>query len=131
MKKAIVGNLVKFTFDDGVPAYTFDATKASGTVRDRAILVGFSHSLGDSAALMREVEVNGVKTVRTITEAMRREAVAEKGDWFMSGTLEWNMKSSKARNPIWEAIAAKRGMTYEEYCAERAAKDLAELAEME
>lgn len=134
MKKVIVGNLVKFTFDDNVPAYTFDCTKMSGATRDYAIQFGMCHRLGNAAALSRTVKVNGVETVRTITEAMRREAIVELGTHYESGSADWNIRGSgraPALFPLWEAMAAKRGVEYSVIEAEQMAKMQAELDAME
>lgn len=127
MKKAISGNLVKFTFDDNVAPYTFDTTRCSGAVRAYAIPFAFMHRLGDAAALSR---VNKDGTVRTITEAMRRDVVAELGDHYLTGTDAWEMRASGriVRNAIWEQIAAKRGVDYDVIAAEMAQRDLDALA---
>jgi hypothetical protein len=61
--------------------------------------------------------------------------VLELVNHYHGGSPDWSIKAAAkvkvaARNPVWEAIAAKRGMTYEAYIAERAEQDLAELAAM-
>lgn len=128
MKKAIQGNTIVFSFD-GLDAVTFDATKTSDAVRNYAAMHGFSARIGDNAAIARKAADGSIITV---TEAMRREAVVELVDHYQSGTADWNLKASRAptKNPVWEAIAAKKGMTYEAYVAERVAADLAELEGM-
>lgn len=128
MKKAIVGNTVHFTFGDGLPPYIFDCAVLSEQNKMRAVPVAMSHRLGDNAALSR-TDKDG--NVRNITEAMRREAIVELGAHYESGSPDWSPKTrASTRNPVWEQIAAKRGITYEEYVAERAAADLAELEQL-
>ena len=127
MKKAIVGNLVKFSFDQ-LPGITLDRTKISGANQDYASMFGLMSTCGDAAALSR-VDKDG--NVRTITEAMRREAVAERVAHFESGALTWTATTrAPVQNPIWAAMAAKRGVAYDVIAAEKAAADLAELEAM-
>ena len=127
MKKAIVGNLVRFTFDDGVEALTFDCTKMSGANRAYAIPFAMCHRLGDAAALSRS-DKDG--NVRNITEAMRRDAVAELAAHYESGSDQWETRTARApmQNPVWLAIAAKRGVDYAVIVAEHAQADLDALA---
>ena len=127
MKKAIVGNLVRFTFDDGVAPLTFDCTKMSGANRAYAIPFAMSHRLGDAAALSRS-DKDG--NVRNITEAMRRDAVAEVAAHYESSSDQWEMRTARApaQNPVWLAIAAKRGVGYDVIVAEHAQADLDALA---
>ena len=129
MKKQIVGNLVKFTFEGDVPPLTFDCTKMSGANRAYAIPFAMCHRLGDAAALSRTMPDG---SVRVITEAMRREAVAEIAAHYEGGSEAWEMRTTRApaRNPVWEAIAAKRGVEYDVVAAEKVAADLAELEGM-
>lgn len=126
MKKAIVGSLVKFTFKDGVEDYTFDCAKMSAANREYAIPFAMSHRLGDNAALSRTAPDGSTITV---TEAMRREAVAELGDWLMLGGAEWEKGRSRviAQNPVWAKLAEARGVDYAVIASEKAAADLAEL----
>ena len=127
MKKSIVGNLVKFTFEDNVPPLTFDCTKMSGANRAYAIPFGMCHRLGDAAALSR-TDKDG--NVRTITEAMRRDAVAEVAAHYESGAEAWELKTVRAaaRNAVWEQMAVKRGVEYDVIAAEHAQADLDALA---
>ena len=117
---------ITFTFDNDVPALTFDATKAHPSMAAFAEMHGWEQRLRDNAAIGRK-QKDG--TVITVTEAMRRDAVAELATHYESGAESWNMRAAKApaQNPIWAQIAAKKGMTYEAYAAERVAADLAEL----
>ena len=126
MKKSIVGNLVKFTFDGAEPL-TFDCTKMSGANRAYAIPFGMCHRLGDMAALSRTLP-NG--ETRTITEAMRREAIAEGITHYESGGDAWELRTARvpAQNPVWLAIAEKRGVAYDVVAAEHAQADLDALA---
>lgn len=129
MKKAIIGNLVKFTFDDGVEALTFDCTKMSGANRAYAIPFAMCHRLGDMAALSRS-DKDG--NVRVITEAMRRAEVAQGVAHYESDTAEWELRTARtvAQNPVWAAIAAKRGVDYATIATEHAQADLDALAAM-
>ena len=129
MKKAIVGNLVKFTFDENLPGYVFDCTKMSGANRAHAIPFAMSHRLGDSAAIARK-QPDG--SVVVITEQMRRANVAELGDWLQTGTDQWDMRTVRApvQNPVWAAMAEKRGVGYDVIAAEHAQADLDALAAM-
>lgn len=117
MKKKIEGALVRFTFGEGVPELVFDTAKISAECRAYAVPFGFSHRLGDSAATCK-------------TEAERRAAIAALATHYESGATEWNVRTSAGpvQNPIWAAIAAKRGISYETYAAEKQAEALAELA---
>lgn len=128
MKKSITGNLVQFTFD-GCEPLTFDCTKMSGANRAYAIPFGMCHRLGDAAALSRTLP-NG--EVRTITEAMRREAVAEMAAHYESGSDKWELRTARApaQNPVWLAIAEKRNVAYDVIAAEHAQADLDALAAM-
>ena len=123
MKKQIVGNLVKFTFEDSVPALTFDCTKMSGANRAYAIPFGMCHRLGDMAALSRTLQDG---TVRTITEAMRHDAIEAGITHYESDAAQWEMKVSHVvpQNPVWLAMSVKRGVEYSIIAAERAQADL-------
>jgi hypothetical protein len=131
MKRKIdlVAQTVTFTFDDGLDPVVFHADMASKANREYAKLHGFSARIGDNAAIARKTADGNIQT---ITEAMRREGVVEMAQHLESGTAEWNMKSARgpSLNPTWLAIAEKRGVSYMQVAAERAAADLAELAAM-
>ena len=126
MKKSIVGNLVKFTFEDDVPPLTFDCTKMSGANRAYAIPFGMCHRLGDMAALSR-ADKDG--NVRTITEAMRREAIAEGVAHYESGAEAWELRTARApaQSPTIAKIAEKLGITYAEAEAKVAEQMLNEM----
>ncbi len=117
-----------FTFDN-LPSIEFDSEQTAFDHDADAAMHGYEQKIRDNAAIARK-QKDG--TVITVTEAMRRDAVQEMVTHLLTAD-SWNMKGNRtpARNPTWEAIAAKRGMTYEAYIAERAAKDLEELAGME
>lgn len=123
MKKAITGNLVKFTFDEDVPALTFDCTKMSEANRAYAIPFGMCHRLGDMAALSRK-QSDG--TIVTITEAMRRASIEEGVKHYESGSADWDMRTVRVapQNAVWLAIATKRGVGYDVVAAEMAQRDL-------
>lgn len=117
MKKRIIPatRILEFTFTD-LPMYQFDTTAASQPNRDHAELHGWLQRLGDTAASAK-------------TEAERREAVVALGEHYLSGATDWNMRTSgKARNPVWLAIAEKRGVEYDVIAAEMAQRDLDALA---
>lgn len=127
MKKVIVGNTVKFTFDDGLPEYVMDCDKIAPEIAAYCVPFAMSHRLGDNAAINRKGKDGKVITV---TEAMRRKAVAELGDHYMSGAASWDVRGgarAPAQNPTILAIAAKRGCSYAEAEAWIAEKMLAEL----
>lgn len=114
MKKAIKGNTIVFTFGDGVPELVFDATRVARANRDYAEMHGWNGRLGDAAAIPREQKDGSVITV---TEAMRREAVAELVTHYEGGAVEWNLKGSPrtaAPNPAIAALAQALGKTYAE-----------------
>ena len=127
MKKLIAGNLVKFTFEDGIASYTFDCTKMSGANRAHAIPFAMCHRLGDSAAFLRGLPGG---EGGTITEAMRREAVAETGAHYESGSENWELRTARApaQSPTIAAIAAKMGITYAEAEAKVAEQMLGEMS---
>lgn len=113
MKKAINGTTITFTFECDVPPLTFDAARTSAAVREHAIMHGFLQRLGDAAAIPK-TEENGY----TVTETMRREAVAELAAHYESGTESWNLRATSGRaakqNPAIVALAAALGKTYAE-----------------
>jgi len=126
MKKAISNTGVTFTFDGGLDAVTFDATKASEANRNYAVAFGFSHRIGDHAAISR----NQGGIVVNVTEAMRRDAVLEMVAHLESGTEAWDMSKTArgpVQNPVFVAIAAKLGISYEAAMAKVQEQFLAEL----
>lgn len=130
MKKAIAtsGKLVTFTFDGGLEQVTFDTAKVSEANRNYAVAFGFSHRIGDHAAISRNGP-NG--SIITVTEDMRRNAVLEMVTHLESGTENWDMTKgarSPVQNPVFAAIAAKLGITYDEAMAKVQAQFLADLA---
>ena len=128
MKNVMVGNLVKWTFDNGVPALTFDCTKASGSNRNNALIYGFNVRLTRMAALSREGK-NGA--VINITEQMRHDAIAEGIAFYENAAnADWNMRVARVapQNATWLAIAGKRGISYDAVAAEMAQRDLDALA---
>jgi len=129
MKNVMTGNLVKWTFDDGVPSLVFDCTKASGANRAQALVYGFNVRLTRMAALPRSDKDGNVKV---ITEKMRYDEVAAGITHYESGTDQWEMRAVRAieQYPTWAAIALKRGVEYSVIAAEKAAADLAELEAM-
>lgn len=129
MKKAINGTAVHFTFDDGLASIVFESTKASDKARDYAEMHGWEARIGDMAAISRK-QKDG--TVITITEQMRRDAILAGVTHYESGTEEWGMKGgirAAPQNAVFLAIAAKRGITYEEAMAAVQVEMLGELAE--
>lgn len=112
MKLKIDGTKIVFTFD-GLDPLVFDATKAHADNRAYAEMHGWNARLRDNAALSRK-QRDG--TVLVITEAMRRDAVAELVAHYEGGAATWETRATKApaQNPGIVAIAAKRGCTYAE-----------------
>lgn len=133
MKVTTRSRKIDFVFDGLAPEeciLTFDADRVHSGLHERAEMHGWEQRLRDNAALSRKQKDGSVVT---ITEAMRRAAVKELVDHYHGGSADWAIKSSARapeQNPVWLAIATKRGMTYEAYAAERAEADLAELAAM-
>lgn len=112
MKKAIVGSVVRFTFDGAEPL-EFDATKAGAANRAYAEMHGWMARLGDAAALSRKDPKTGVVT--TITELARRAEIAALIDHYYNPASEWNMKvKAQAPNPFFLKLAESRGCTYAE-----------------
>ena len=112
MKKRIDGQVVVFTFDDGVPEYRFDTSTLSEANRAYVVPFGMSHRLGDNAAINRKDVPGGI-----VTEKMRRAAVAELGDFYATGTAEWDMRGgtrAPTQNAAILALAAALGKTYGE-----------------
>ncbi len=129
MKKAIKGTAVHFTFEGGLDPIVFESTKASTEARDYAEMHGWQARIGDMAAIPR-TQKDG--TVITVTEAMRREAILAGVTHYESGTVVWEMKGGARpapQNPLFLAIAAKHGITYDEAMAKVQAEMLGELAE--
>ena len=89
MKKQIIGSLVRFTFDDNVPALEFDCNKLSEANRTYAVPFGMCHRLGDMAAIQKS-EANGFK----VTEQMRRDEIAAGIAHYESGLADWNLKGA-------------------------------------
>ena len=113
MKKAINGSLITFTFEGDVPPLVFNAALTHQTVREHSSMHGFMARLGDSAAIPK-TEENGFN----VTEAMRREAVAELVAHYESGTESWNLRTGATKtpkqNPAIAALAMALGKTYAE-----------------
>jgi hypothetical protein len=125
MKKQIVGQVVTFTFEDGVAPVSFDCNLLSRENAEYAVPFAMGHRLGDNAAIQKSKENNFI-----VTEAMRRAAIVELIEHYQSGTADWSPKAkAKAapQNATILAIAAKRGCTYAEAEAYIAEKMLAEL----
>ena len=124
MKITLSGNLVNFTFDGAEPL-TLDTTKAHESDKHIAMLMGFSDKCRDAAAIPKTLENN-----YTITEAMRRAAIAPMVERFEKGEASWNIRVAKtpAENPVIRKIAEKRGITYTEAQALIAEQFLNELA---
>ena len=112
MKKVIDGQVVRFTFDDNVPAFEFDCASLSATNRERAVPFGMCHRLGDAAAIAKSAE-NGFK----ITEQMRRDAITDLAEHYASGSDAWNVKVATrtvSKSPAIMKLAEALGLTYEQ-----------------
>lgn len=125
MKKAVEGKTLVFKFDGDLAPIVFDPTRVAGDNRVRAEMAGWSQRLGDNAAITKGPE-NGYK----VTEAMRREAVMELVDHYYGESTEWSPKA-KAKGPSYnphiQAIAEKKGCSYDEAAVWFQAKLMAEL----
>ena len=116
---------ITFTFDGGLEPITLHMSQVSPANATYAMLHGFMARIGDNAAIQKSAENN-----YTVTEAMRREAVAELVDHYASGSADWSPKARAKKetfNPHIMAIAQKRNCTYEEAQAWFNAKLMAEL----
>ena len=127
MKKAIdaVAQTVTFTFEDGLAPIVLSMWQVNPANATYAMLHGFAARIGDNAAIQKSAE-NGFR----VTEAMRREAVAELVEHYASGSADWSPKvraKAEKLNPHIMAIAQKRGCTYEEAQAWFNAKLMEEL----
>lgn len=127
MKKVIdaVAQTVTFTFDGGLAPIVLAMSQVHPDNATYAMLHGFAARIGDNAAIQKSAENN-----YTVTEAMRREAVAELVDHYASGSADWSPKARAKKetfNPHIQAIANKRGCTYAEAQAWFNAKLMAEL----
>ena len=127
MKKAIdaVAQTVTFTFEDGLAPIVLAMAQVNPANTTYAMLHGFAARVGDNAAIQKSAENN-----YTVTEAMRREAVAELVDHYASGSADWSPKAKAKKetfNPHIMAIAHKRNCTYAEAQAWFNAKLMAEL----
>ena len=128
MKKVIIGNIIKWTFDDGVAPIEFDFDKMSEPNKKMAGPFGMGHRLGDMTAIPKN-ESNGFK----ITETMRRaEIEAGITHYENADCVEWNLKAgtrAASQNPTIIKIAAKLNISYIEAEAKLAEQFLAEMDE--
>mgnify|MGYP006329820299 FL=1 len=116
MKKIIntVTNTVTFTFE-GLDAIVLKMADVNPSNQAYAQLHGMAARVGDAAAIPK-TEANKF----IVTEAMRREAVAEYVEHYTgagAATAEWNLRVSERKAPqnaTILAIAAKLGVTYQE-----------------
>ena len=127
MKKVInaQAQTVTFTFEGELAPIVLAMSQVSPANATYAMLHGFAARVGDNAAIQKAAENN-----YTVTEAMRREAVAELVDHYTSGSADWSPKAkakTEKLNPHIAAIAQKRNCTYEEAQAWFNAKLMAEL----
>lgn len=127
MKKSIntVANTVTFTFE-GLDAIVLKMADVNPSNQAYAALHGMAARIGDAAAIPK-TEANAF----TVTEAMRRDAVAEMVAHYTGGSAEWNLRVSERKAPqnaTIAAIAAKMGISYQEAEAYIAEKMLAELS---
>lgn len=128
MKVNTTGTTITFTFD-GLDAITFDAAKASPEMRLHAEMDRWQNRLRDNAAIPRKTKPGA--PVITITEQMRRDAVAELVTHYESGATEWNIGGrtrAAPQNPTILAIATRLGVSYAEAEAEVAKRMLDEMA---
>lgn len=127
MKKIInaAAGSVTFSFD-GLTSVTLNVREVTAQNRAYAELHGFAARIGDNAAIQKSAE-NGF----VVTESMRREAVIEMVEHYISGSADWNLRVSArkpAQNPTILAIASKLGISYVEAEAEIQRRMLAELS---
>jgi len=123
---------VIFTFDDGGEPLRFDPTRAHTANQSYATMFGWMSRLRDAGAIPREQKQpdGTIKTIN-ITDHMRRAAIQKLVDHYYSGSEDWNVRGSGRSitlNPLYLALAEKRGVTYEAVEAEKIAEMEAELA---
>lgn len=118
MKKVIdaVAQTVTFTFEGDLAPIVLAMSQVHPDNANYAMLHGFAARVGDNAAIQKSAE-NGY----VVTEAMRREAVAELVDHYTSGSKDWSPKAKaksgvtvQSFNAAIEMIAELRGCTYAE-----------------
>jgi len=128
MELAMKDDVITMAFE-GLDPITFDTSLVNASIATMARRMGLADKLRDMAAIPKK---DSKGNVRGVTEAMRREKVQAMATRLIAADATWNERvaSVEPPNPTWLAIAAKRGITYEAYVAERVAKDLAELAEL-
>lgn len=119
-----VAKTITFTFDQasapGCAPLVFDTTNPALHADNMAYatLHGFMSRLKDAAALSRN---NPDGSVRTITEYMRRDAIASLAKHYESGSADWNVRATSAKtpgiSPVIAALAQRRGISYDEAVA--------------
>lgn len=144
MKKTIntAAQSVTFTFDGykdkegavvnaALADVTISMRDVSSTNATYALLHGFAARIGDNAAIPKTAENNF-----TVTESMRRAEVETMVNFYSNvENVEWNQRVAAGPkkavfNPAIQAIAEKRGTTYEEAMVWFNAKLMAELDAM-
>ena len=128
MKKSVSGNVITFSFDGEAPV-TFDVSAVtSPACIAYAPIHAYLAKIGDAAAIPREDKAGNI---RTITEAMRREAVATMVEALMKPDATWNQRiATIERNPHYVKLAELRGWTYEEELVFQNEKMVAEMQEL-
>lgn len=111
MKREFNGSKITFTFDDGLAPITFDTSGPAPDVQERARMNGWSQKIGDAAAIPRKDPKTGA--VITVTEQMRRDAIAASVKHFESGG-GWAAPRAAAESPAIRALATALGVTYAE-----------------
>ena len=119
MKCKMVGSMVDrridFTFDGGLPAVQFDASRVHSGLHLHAEMHGWEARLRDVAANKK-------------TELERRMAVNALVTHYYSGSPDWSTRGTAMPSPVIAAIATKRGCTYAEAEAYVVSKLLDELS---
>ncbi len=108
MKRKINGSTSAFTFDGGLAAITFDATKAGQSTRAYAEMHGWNARIGDGAALSRK-QTDG--TVIDITEQMRRDEIQRLVSHYESGSAEWELGRTPFVDPRAVKLAEAKGIS--------------------
>lgn len=105
---------IRFTFDSTAADIVFDCQRMSVANQQYALPFAMMHRLGDAAALST-TDKDG-KPVK-VTESMRAAEVQALVDHYYSGSDQWSPKTKRVtvtENATIAAIAAKKGMTYQE-----------------
>lgn len=102
---------IEFSFE-GLDMFSINPMNYPLAIQSKLPIHGALAKLGDAAAIPKSAD-NGF----TVTEAMRREAVAAMHQQLMAGDWDAKRNAGPRINPVLVKLAAKLGITYEEAAA--------------